>query len=69
MGDVEEKRRFVHEAQAAATLLHPNVTTIFDFEEVESQNVIVMEFVDGQSLKERIESGPLKLDEALEIAI
>jgi len=41
----EEKTRFVREAQAVATLLHPNVATIFDFEQVEGQNFIVMEFI------------------------
>jgi len=68
-GSKEEKTRFVREAQAAATLLHPHVATIFDLEQAEGRNFIVMEFIDGKSLKERIASSPLKLDEALDLAI
>ncbi|MFQ5675593.1 MAG: protein kinase [bacterium] len=72
LGGEEEKSRFVHEAQAAATLLHPNVATIFDFEEVGGQSFIVMEFVEGQSLKEKIEDNlpkVLNLRKVLDIAI
>ncbi|MDZ7342924.1 MAG: protein kinase [candidate division KSB1 bacterium] len=65
----EEKTRFIHEAQAAAALNHPNICTIHEIDEVDGQSFIAMEFVEGQSLKEKIEAGPLKLDEALNIAV
>ena len=42
---------------------------IFEVDEVEGQSFIAMEFIEGQSLKTKIESGPLKLDEALIIAM
>ncbi len=64
-----EKARFIHEAQAAAALNHPNICTIHEIDEVDGQSFIAMEFLEGRSLKERIAAGPLKLDEALGIAM
>jgi len=69
MASEAEKTRFVHEAQAAAALNHPNICTIYEIDEVEGQSFIAMEFVEGQSVKAKIEAGPLKLDEALNIAM
>ena len=69
LGTDEEKARFIHEAQAAAALSHPNICTIFEIEEHEGQSFIAMEHVDGGSLRDRIESGPMKLDEAIDIAM
>ena len=69
LGTDEEKARFVHEAQAAAALSHPNICTIFEIEDHEGQSFIAMEHVDGGSLLDRIESGPLKLDEAIDITM
>jgi TolB-like protein/tRNA A-37 threonylcarbamoyl transferase component Bud32/Flp pilus assembly protein TadD len=69
LGTEEEKARFIHEAQAAAALSHANICTIHEIEEYEGQSFIVMECVEGQSLKTKIESAPLKLDEAIDIAI
>jgi len=69
LGNEEERIRLVQEAQAAAALNHPHIATIHEIDEVEGETFIVMEYIDGQSLKERIESGPLKLKEALGIAI
>ncbi len=65
----EEKSRFTHEAQAAARLNHPNICTIYEINESDEQPFIAMEFVEGQSLKEKIASGPLKMEEALHIMI
>jgi len=69
MASEAEKTRFIHEAQAAAALNHPNICMIFEIDEAEGQAFIAMEFIEGQSLKEKIEAGPLKLDEALSIAM
>ncbi len=69
MASEAEKTRFIHEAQAAAALNHPNICTIHEINEIDGQAFIAMEFIEGQSLKEKIESGPLKLDEALGIAM
>ena len=68
LGSDEEKARFVHEAQAAAALDHPNICTIYEINEADGQNFIAMAYVPGQSLKEKLESGPMALEEALDIA-
>ncbi len=64
----EVKERFVREAQAAAALDHPNICTIYEFDEAEEKTFISMAFIEGQSLKKKIESGELELDESLRIA-
>ncbi len=62
------KDRFMREAQAAAALDHPNICTVYEFDEAEDANFISMAYIEGQSLRKKIESGPLELDEALRIA-
>ena len=64
----EVKERFMREAQAAAALDHPNICTVHEFDEAEEKTFISMAYIEGQSLKKKIESGPLVLDEALRIA-
>ena len=65
----EDKERFIREAQTAASLNHPHICTIFQIDEVDDSTFIVMEYVEGQSLKEIIGKGPLELDMALNFAI
>ena len=67
--DEEAKERFIQEAQAAAALDHPNICTVYEINETDGQTYIAMAYIEGQSLKEKIASGPLKTDEALDIAI
>jgi serine/threonine protein kinase len=67
--DEEGKTRFLYEAQAAAALDHPNICTVYEIDEKEGQTFIAMAHIEGQSLKQRIDSGPLNTDEALDIAI
>ncbi len=62
------KDRFMREAQAAAALDHPNICTVYEFDEAEEKTFISMAFVEGQSLRKKLESSPLELDEALRIA-
>jgi TolB-like protein/Tfp pilus assembly protein PilF/predicted Ser/Thr protein kinase len=69
LGSEEEKPRFVQEAQAAASLDHPNICTVHEIDEANGQTFIAMAYIEGQNLKDKLESGPLKLDEALGIAI
>ncbi len=63
----EEKERFKVEARAAASLNHPNIATIHSIEEVNSETFIVMEYIEGVELKDKIAAGPIKLNEALDI--
>jgi serine/threonine-protein kinase len=69
MRDNEAKERFVQEAQATAALDHPNICTIYEINESEGHTYISMAHIKGQSLKEKIASGPVKIEEALNIAI
>ncbi|HEX6627246.1 MAG TPA: protein kinase [Gemmatimonadaceae bacterium] len=64
------RRRFLHEAQAAASLQHPNVVCIYDMGDAEGHLYIAMEFVDGIDLEKLLESGQtLSLQAKLDIAI
>ncbi len=64
----EVKERFIREAQAAAALDHPNICTIYEFDEDEERSFISMAFIEGQNLRKKIESSPVELEEALRIA-
>lgn len=68
-GDDDFVRRFRREAQAAAGLTHPNVVNVYDVGLDEGHHYIVMEYVKGQTLKDRIrEEGKLSAEEAVRIA-
>lgn len=66
--DDSRVRRFKQEARAASALNHPNLLTIYEIEQVDGRYFIAAEFVDGETLRERMKSGCLKSNEALEIA-
>jgi serine/threonine protein kinase/Flp pilus assembly protein TadD len=62
-------RRFIQEAKAASALNHPNIITIYEIDEVDSEQFIATEFIEGQTLRDRIRSGALHTDEAIDIAM
>jgi eukaryotic-like serine/threonine-protein kinase len=67
--DPRALQRFKREAYAASSLNHPSICTIYEVEEQDGQPVIVMELLEGESLKERIHKGPVSLEELLDLGI
>jgi TolB-like protein/Tfp pilus assembly protein PilF len=64
----EVHERFTREAQAAAALDHPHICTVYEFEQADKTSFISMAYIEGQSVRKKLESGPLELEEALRIA-
>ncbi len=67
--DPHSLERFMREARAASLLNHPNICTIHDIEDNNGHPFIVMEKLEGESLKQRIHGQPLDLDDLLDIAL
>jgi eukaryotic-like serine/threonine-protein kinase len=68
-GNSEERERFKIEARAAASINHSNITTIHAIEESGNDVFIVMEYIDGIELKEKIKAGPIPVEESVKIAL
>ncbi|MBI3112675.1 MAG: protein kinase [Ignavibacteriales bacterium] len=68
--DEEDRERFIHEAKAASSLDHPNICNVHEIDETpDGQVFIVMAIYEGTPLNKKIEKGPFKIDEGVDVAI
>jgi eukaryotic-like serine/threonine-protein kinase len=67
--DAERLRRFEQEAKAASALNHPNILSIYDISAHDGAPFLVMELLEGETLRERLRSGPLPVRKALDVAV
>ena len=67
--DTDRLARFTNEARALSALNHPNIVTIYEIGESDAAPFIAMELVEGQTLRERLQSGPLAVREAVDVAM
>lgn len=66
--DPDRLTRFQREAKVLASLSHPGIGAIFGLEEADGRQYLVLEYVEGETLAERLERGPIPVDEALTLA-
>jgi Tol biopolymer transport system component/predicted Ser/Thr protein kinase len=67
--DADRVARFQREAKLLASLNHPNIAAIYGLEEAEGTHFLVMELIEGDTLRDRIKSGPVPVEEALKLAL
>ncbi len=68
--DEEAKERFIHEAKVASSLQHNNICTIHDIDKMpDGQIFMVLDCYEGETLKEKIARGPLKIKDSIDIAL
>jgi Tol biopolymer transport system component len=65
----DRRQRFEREARAVSSLNHPHICTIHDIGREDSVDYLVMEYLEGEDLAQRLKKGPLPLDQALSIAM
>src|SRR5256714_3991895 len=65
----DRRRRFLQEARAASVLNHPHILTVYEVGEDDGKPYIAMEYIEGETLRQKIKSRRLPFNEALEIAI
>src|SRR5262249_37929387 len=66
--DADRLSRFQREAEVLASLNHPNIAAIYDQQEANETRFLVLELVEGETLAQRIQRGPIPIEDVLEIA-
>ena len=67
--DADRIARFEREAKVLASINHPNIAALYGIEQANGQHFLVMELVEGETLAERLQRGPLQIEEALRIVV
>ncbi len=65
--DEEARERFIREAQSASSLNHPNITTVYEFIEDDDTRLICMEYVEGKTIRDMVETGIVSVRKAIDI--
>jgi serine/threonine-protein kinase len=66
--DEHRRKRFEREAKLLASLHHSHIAAVYGLEEVDDRAYLMLEYVDGETLRQRLQRGPLRLEEALSVA-
>src|SRR6266705_6974078 len=66
--DKDRLQRFTQEARTVSNLNHPNILTIYEFGQADSVCFIATEFIEGETLRQRMKGVPIKLGEVLDVA-
>lgn len=69
VAQADRRRRFLQEARAASALNHPHILTVYEIGEAEGQPFMVMEYVEGETLRQKIAASALPIKDALGVAI
>src|SRR3954466_15893506 len=67
--DPELRARFDREARAVSSLNHPHICALYDVGSEDDAHFLVLEFLEGQTVEDRLAAGPLPIDQALRIAV
>ncbi len=67
--DTERMRRFVQEAKSASALNHPNIITIYEIGKTDNTHFIATEYIEGETLHNRLKSDPMSIKTVLDVAI
>jgi serine/threonine protein kinase len=68
-GNPDLRARFEREAKAISSLNHPHICTLYDVGQEDGIDFLVMEYIEGKTLSERLKEGPMEIEEILSVAI
>jgi serine/threonine protein kinase/tetratricopeptide (TPR) repeat protein len=68
-GDEQHRARFLREARAEAAVTHPNIATVYEVDEAGGRIFLALEFIEGETLRQKLAHGPLEMGAALEVGL